>query len=120
MLYSKTNSAEDNFNPTGGSPTSWHALSLSEIEQNLGTQIGSGLTRARAEELLRTHGPNKIPEAKVDSLLVLFLRQFKSPLIFILLAASGAVFYLGEIIDGAIILFVLIFNRSEEHTSELQ
>ena len=88
----------------------WHTLSLSEIEQNLGTQIGSGLTRARAEELLRTHGPNKIPEAKVDSLLVLFLRQFKSPLIFILLAASGAVFYLDEIIDGAIILFVLIFN----------
>ena len=88
----------------------WHTLSLSEIEQNLSTQIGSGLTRARAEELLRTHGPNKIPEAKVDSLLVLFLRQFKSPLIFILLAASGAVFYLGEIIDGAIILFVLIFN----------
>ena len=93
-----------------GSPTSWHTLSLSEIEQNLSTQIGSGLTRSRAEELLRTHGPNKIPEAKVDSLPVLFLRQFKSPLIFILLAASGAVFYLGETIDSAIIFFVLVFN----------
>jgi len=88
----------------------WHTLSLSEIEQNLSTQAGSGLTRARAEELLRTHGPNKIPEAKVDSLPVLFLRQFKSPLIFILLAASGAVFYLGETIDASIILFVLVFN----------
>ncbi|HBS51552.1 MAG TPA: hypothetical protein DEA62_00970, partial [Coxiellaceae bacterium] len=50
------------------------------------------------------HGPNKLPEGKGDGLLVIFLRQFQSPLIYILFAASIVVFVMGEITDGSIIL----------------
>jgi len=45
----------------------------------------AGLTNARAAALLREHGPNAMAEAKRDSFPRRVLRQFKSPLIYILL-----------------------------------
>ena len=69
-----------------------------------------GLTRKEAEKRLKECGLNELPEAKPDSLFIIFIRQFQSPLIYILLAAALIVFYLGEMIDGSIILAVLFFN----------
>lgn len=69
-----------------------------------------GLTQEEAKKRLEEYGPNKLPEAKVDSLAVIFLWQFQSPLIYILIAASIIVFITGETIDGSIILAVLLFN----------
>ncbi|MBI2633648.1 MAG: HAD-IC family P-type ATPase [Parcubacteria group bacterium] len=69
-----------------------------------------GLTTEEATKRLKKYGTNKLPEGKVDSLLIIFLRQFQSPLIYILLAASAIVFAMEEIIDGSIILAVLLFN----------
>lgn len=69
-----------------------------------------GLTREEVECRLKEYGPNKLPEARVDSLAEIFFHQFQSPLIYILLAASLIVFVMGEIVDSAIILFVLFFN----------
>ncbi|MEK7168312.1 MAG: HAD-IC family P-type ATPase, partial [Patescibacteria group bacterium] len=69
-----------------------------------------GLTRKEAEKRLKECGLNELPEAKPDSLFIIFIRQFQSPLIYILLAAALVVFYLGEMIDGSIILAVLFFN----------
>ena len=87
----------------------WHSKTLPEIFQALHSGE-HGLTREEATERLKKYGLNKLPEGKVDSLFVIFLRQFQSPLIYILLAASMIVFALGETIDGSIILAVLLFN----------
>ncbi len=80
-----------------------------DIFQRLDTSE-HGLSQKEAQRRLNEYGYNKLPEAKTDSLLVIFLRQFQGPLIYILLVASVIVFLMGESIDGAIILFVLIFN----------
>ncbi len=87
----------------------WHVKTISEI---LGILHSSehGLSGKEAKNRLQEFGSNVLPEAKVDSLAVIFLRQFQSPLIYILLAASLIVFVMGEIIDGSIILAVLLFN----------
>ena len=69
-----------------------------------------GLTRKEAALRLEKHGPNKLPEGKGDSLLMIFLHQFQNPLIYILFAASMIVFAMGEIADGAIIFAVLFVN----------
>src|SRR3989344_5907259 len=69
-----------------------------------------GLTSQEAELRLTKYGPNKLPEEKTDGIIKIFLRQFKNPLIYILMLASAIVFLMGEVIDGAIILFVIIFN----------
>ncbi|MDO8536960.1 MAG: HAD-IC family P-type ATPase [bacterium] len=87
----------------------WYAKTASEILEELHTSE-HGLSENEAKIRLEQYGPNKLPETKAPSLAVIFLKQFQSPLIYILLAASLIVFILGETVDGSIILAVLIFN----------
>ncbi len=87
----------------------WYAKTIPEILDLLHTSL-EGLSKDEVLRRLREGTQNRLPEAKVDSLAVVFLRQFQSPLIYILLAASVAVFAIGEVVDGAIIFFVLFFN----------
>jgi magnesium-transporting ATPase (P-type) len=88
---------------------SWHTKEIPEILAALHSRE-HGLTTEEATGRLKECGLNKLPEEKVDSLPVIFLRQFQSPLIYILLTASMVVFAMGETIDGSIILAVLLFN----------
>ncbi|KKQ34749.1 MAG: ATPase, P-type (Transporting), HAD superfamily, subfamily IC [Candidatus Nomurabacteria bacterium GW2011_GWB1_37_5] len=71
-----------------------------------------GLSFTEAQNRLLKFGPNKLPEAKADSLWLIFVRQFASPLIYVLLAADLIVLYLKEYTDAIIILFVLLFNAA--------
>jgi len=87
----------------------WHAEELSALFRTL--QTGEmGLRAAEAARRLKEDGPNTLPETKTDGFPIIFLRQFQSPLIYLLFAASAAVFLLGEVADGSIILAVLLFN----------
>lgn len=89
--------------------TKWHTLEVSEIFKIL--RSGEhGLSSTEALRSLKEHGPNKLPESKPESVLTIFLRQFQSPLIYILLAAALTVFVIGEEVDGIVIMAVLIFN----------
>src|SRR3989344_1909739 len=87
----------------------WHAKPFSEIFTEFYTSE-RGLDNKEAVHLLGEYGPNKLPEAKADGLTVIFLRQFQSPLIYILIAAGAAVFLIGGIIDSIVIFAVLFFN----------
>ncbi|MBP9727762.1 MAG: HAD-IC family P-type ATPase [Candidatus Moranbacteria bacterium] len=69
-----------------------------------------GLSSTEAKKRLETYGPNELPAADRDGIFSIFFRQFKSPLIFILLVASIIVLLTGEIVDAGVILFVLFFN----------
>jgi P-type Ca2+ transporter type 2C len=69
-----------------------------------------GLSHEEAALRLKKYGHNRLPEEKGDSYLKIFVRQFKDPLIYVLLAAALIVFFLKEPRDSFIILFVLIFN----------
>ena len=87
----------------------WHTKAVPEILDTLRSRE-RGLTKEEAIERFREYGSNKLPEGKADGLLVIFLRQFQSPLIYILLAAAAIVFIMGEVIDASIIFAVLLFN----------
>ncbi|MBI4224967.1 MAG: HAD-IC family P-type ATPase [Candidatus Sungbacteria bacterium] len=89
--------------------TTWHTQTVAEVFEALHSGE-RGLDSAEAKRRLEEYGPNKLPEAKVDGLAIIFFRQFRSPLIYILIAAAIAVFALGEPVDGAIILAVLLLN----------
>lgn len=69
-----------------------------------------GLTKEEVNERFIEYGQNKLPEGKVVGLPIIFLRQFQSPLIYILFVAAGIVFAMGEVVDTSIILVVLFFN----------
>lgn len=69
-----------------------------------------GLTDAEIKKRLLDYGPNKLLAGKVDNYFIIFLRQFQSPLIYILLLACLVIFLMGETVDSIIILIVLAFN----------
>lgn len=70
----------------------------------------SGLLKEEVVKRLLLYGKNELPDQKRTSWFTLFVRQFQSPLIYILLLASGIVFFLGEYIDAGVILSVLLIN----------
>lgn len=88
---------------------SWNKEELSVVFEMLRTNE-NGLSADEAAQRLKDDGPNVLPEAKLDGLPFIFFRQFQSPLIYLLLIASGIVFLTGEVVNGSIILAVLLFN----------
>ncbi|TSC67845.1 MAG: Uncharacterized protein G01um101472_302, partial [Parcubacteria group bacterium Gr01-1014_72] len=87
----------------------WYEGTTEELLRRLATSE-QGLTAPEAARRLREQGENILPEAPQESAAAIFLRQFKSPLIYTLFLAAAIIFTLGETADAAIILFVLIFN----------
>lgn len=87
----------------------WHTLTISAVLDQLHTQA-AGLSTEEFQRRLQKFGPNKLLEAKIDSWWKIILRQFQSPLIYILLLASAVVFAMGEVADSAIIFAVLLIN----------
>ncbi len=87
----------------------WFTKSAEAVLADLNSNL-EGLTESESKNRLLKYGQNKLPEAKTDGLLVIFLRQFQSPLIYILFAAAIVTFFLKEYTDGGLIMFVLFFN----------
>lgn len=72
----------------------------------------AGLSQLEAQQRLGQYGPNKLPEAKRAGLLLIFINQFKSPFIYVLLAAAAISFGIGQTINSVFILAVLILNAA--------
>ncbi|MFZ3016056.1 MAG: cation-transporting P-type ATPase, partial [Minisyncoccia bacterium] len=89
--------------------SNFYAQTVSEVFEKLNSSE-HGLSDKEVKKRFLEFGPNKFAEAKVDSIFSIFIRQFKSPLIYILFCASIIMFLIGEEIDAYIILFVLLFN----------
>lgn len=89
----------------------WHLKSAAETIRFWHSEE-IGLSFKKAAERLKKYGANKLLEPKADNLAIIFLRQFQSPLIYILIAAAIIVFVMGEIVDGLIILAILLFNAT--------
>ncbi len=71
-----------------------------------------GLTTAEAERLLAVHGPNRLPERKPPGVVLIFLRQFLSPFIYILLAAAAVSLLVGQTPSAVFIMAVLLLNAA--------
>ena len=87
----------------------WHNLSAEKIFEILETNE-QGLNEQEIKKRQKKYGLNKLPEKKPVSSFKIFLSQFKSPLIYILLIAAGISFLLKENIDALIILAAVIIN----------
>lgn len=89
-----------------------HPWSLSEevIIDTLKTDKQSGLSDAEAAKRLSEVGENIFEEEKAPSRLGIFARQFKNPLVLVLLLAVGLTVVMAEWVDAAIILFAVLIN----------
>jgi len=87
----------------------WHALAAREALVELKT-TEAGLSEVEAGERLRHHGRNELPEAPALSIAQTILRQFASPLIYLLLIAGAISIAVGERSDAIFIFGVLTVN----------
>lgn len=78
-----------------------------------------GLSQDKADEKIEELGLNELPQKKEKSLFKLFIEQFQSVLIIMLLVAVGISFLLHEVIDGIIILVILMLNAGIGFFQEL-
>ena len=81
-----------------------------EVLEEFAVKIQNGLSYDQAEARLKTYGPNSFMTAKKETLKDIFIRQFKSPLIYILIFAAILVFFLGNPIDAIVIILVITVN----------
>lgn len=61
---------------------------VSQVEEKFGVNPAQGLTEQEAQRRLEEYGPNKLIESKKETVLQMFLSEFKDPLVLILLAAA--------------------------------
>jgi len=86
-----------------------YALSTEELEGALGSGAG-GLDRGEAARRLIEFGPNSVQEERPTPSWVIALRQFRDPLIYILLGAAVVTLLLEEYLDAGVIALVLFIN----------
>ncbi len=85
---------------------------VNKIIENFQSDIDEGLKISQVELSRKEYGRNELIEAKKESLVVKFLKQFKDPLVILLIGAAVVSYIVdpGEIVDSVIILVVVIFN----------
>ncbi|MBT8235652.1 MAG: ATPase, partial [Bacteroidia bacterium] len=84
-----------------------HSLATSEILQLLNTSE-QGLTTEDVQERLNRYGRNVLSEKKATPVVLLFLNQFKSIIVYLLVVAAGVSFAFGDHTEAIAILVVLL------------
>ncbi|MDD5290587.1 MAG: cation-translocating P-type ATPase [Patescibacteria group bacterium] len=87
----------------------FHSLTIESCLKELNTSA-NGLESEEAEKRLKKYGPNKLEEEKPLGWLTILWSQFKSPLIYVLLAAAIISFFLSEYVDAGVIAGAVILN----------
>ena len=94
--------------PVNGLNAFW-ALPLNTVLTRLQASLG-GLSEAEARKRLQFYGYNTLKPKKRNDSLTLLIAQFKSPIIIILLFATGLSFALRDVTDGLIILAIILVS----------
>ncbi|WP_456400344.1 cation-translocating P-type ATPase [Persephonella sp.] len=69
----------------------------------------NGLDNEEVKRRLQIYGLNQLEEKK-ESVLIIFLRQFNNPLVYILIAAITITVFMGDYIDAGIIAGIVFIN----------
>ena len=97
----------------------WHHLEWKEVVKLLNSNENFGLSLEEVKKRQKIFGPNKIAKEKRFSSFKLFLDQFKSPLIYLLIFAGTLALALKKYSDSLAIFLALFINALfgffEEH-----
>ena len=89
---------------------SFYNKSIDLAISQLGSDRYSGLSEARAGELLSQYGPNKLSEGKRAGPLKIFFDQFKNIMVAVLLAAAVVSGLTHDLTDSFVILAIALIN----------
>lgn len=97
----------------------WHSLAVEAVLERLASGF-KGLSEAAVTVHRQRDGMNSLPPPRLPSPWQVFLSQFKSPLVAILLVAVAVSFFLNEVRDGIVILLVVLLNATIGYRQEQQ
>ena len=89
----------------------YHTKTKEEIFKELSTSE-KGLSNKEAKKRMEHYGLNEISKKKKTPAIFIFLKQFNSPLIYILFTAMVISFIFAHLVDGYVILAVVLINAS--------
>jgi Ca2+-transporting ATPase len=95
-------------------------LSAEEVFQSFQTNAETGLSSAEAEERSKEFGLNTYQIQKQKSIWMMILQQFKSPIVYLLLAGAAVSVYFQDYIEAIAILVVILVNALIGFLMELQ
>src|SRR5450759_1754877 len=90
-------------------PQSFWSISYTELLKRL-QATASGLTTDEAKKRPTSYGANRLKPQKRSDAFTLLVAQFKSPIILILLFATGLSLFLHNIVDASIILTIVVIS----------
>jgi P-type Ca2+ transporter type 2C len=90
----------------------WHSQSARAIADRLSTHPDRGLTAKAVADRLREIGPNELREAPRPPFWKLLLQQFESFLVIMLIAASVISALLGDYVEAAAIMAIVLLNAA--------
>lgn len=95
--------------PESLAPHVWHTLTGEEALRSLAC-TAVGLSEAEAADRRAVFGANVLPRRKRAGVFAIYLRQFKNPLVYLLLAAAAVSVGVGDMTDALFIFAVLQVN----------
>jgi len=87
----------------------WYSKEIEDVYKILKIN-DKGLTTEEANKRLEKYGRNELPKQKKDSVLKIFLSEFKDPIVLLLIVAIIASFAVGEVIDAIAIIFIVLVD----------
>lgn len=89
--------------------TAWYTESKNDVESSFSV-TPNGLSSQEAADRLAEYGPNALPPPRVRSVWIIFLSQFLSPLIYVLIGAAILSAIARETSDALFIAAIIIIN----------
>ena len=97
-----------------------HTFSIEEILQLFGTDAQRGITQPEAGKRIKQFGLNIYQAQKQKSIWLIFLLQFKSPIVYLLLAGALVSLYFKNYIEAGAITVVILVNALIGFFMEMQ
>lgn len=109
IFKNKVTSRSIEYIHSGNEDKQWHSLPIDNVWEALDSSP-EGLSNVRAADRLKEYGLNELPQKKGESAWKLLLRQFNSPLMYLMMLATGIALFVGHKSDTIFIVVVMISN----------
>src|SRR5947208_4163765 len=85
----------------------WYTMTPTEVESHFGTNSSTGLDEATVLQRLAQFGPNRLAEARQQTIWQVFLEEIREPLILLLLG-TGVLYSVWRNIGDALTILCLV------------
>lgn len=95
-----------------GAYNKWSTYSVPDLAEEFHTDIQNGLSESQVQLNFEKYGPNTLEEEKSEPVWKLFLSQFYSPVVILLVVAAIVSYGFQEFAEGVVITLIVLLNAS--------